>query len=230
MPQRFATSATIATSATSPTIATGVFCAALLCSLAGCKKALPDRMEIAEHRAVFATEAEVPATSDAMQRLGTGMQTLFRWTTPAGWQLKPSTEMRQLNFSFGPNQEGECYLSVTKGGEGATAAEINRWRKQMALPPLDNAALDSLPIVSLLQTPCPLLSLEGNYTPAGGMMMMDPEHAPKPLPDYALRGVPMEIPQQEAVITLKMVGPKALVLAEDANFKTLVSSFAANRR
>jgi hypothetical protein len=190
--------------------------------LGGCKKALPDRLEITETRSTFGSEVPVPESSDPMQRLGFGAQTQFRWTTPAAWLLAPGTQMRQLNFSFGPNREGECYMSMTKGQEGSTIDEINRWRKQMGQPAIEATELDALPKLDLLKRACPMLKLEGPYTPAAGMGMGAPTSPPKP--DFGLLGVVLEVPAMQAVLTVKMVGPKALVLQEEANFKTFVTS------
>jgi hypothetical protein len=190
--------------------------------LGACKKALPDRLEITETRPTFSSEAPIPESSDAMQRLGFGAQTQFRWTTPPAWLLAPGTQMRQLNFSFGPNREGECYMSMTKGREGSTVDEINRWRKQMGQTPVEAADIDALQKLDLLKRPCPLLKLEGPYTPAAGMAMGVMPSEPKP--DFGLLGVVLEVPAMQAVLTIKMVGPKALVQQEEANFKSFVTS------
>lgn len=200
-----------------------------LCSLlilpllaSACKKSLPDRMEISESRPAFSTDGDIPESSDSMQRLGFGAQTQFTWQTPANWKLMPGTQMRQLNFSFGPDGAGECYMSMTNGQEGATLLEVNRWRKQMAQGALDDEGVNALPRMDLLKRSCPLVKLTGTYTPAGGMMMGAPPSEPKP--DYALLGVVLEVPAMQAVLTVKMVGPKAQVEAEEANFKTFVTS------
>jgi hypothetical protein len=193
--------------------------------LVSCNKARPDRMEIMEERAVFPSEGEIPESSNAMQRFGFGSQTQFRWVTPAGWKLMPGTQMRQLNFSFGPQGEGECYLSMTNGAVGATIAEINRWRKQMAQAPVETADLEVLPKLEFLKQPCPYLKLEGNYTPASGMMMAAAMPS-EPKADYGLLGVVLEVPAMQAVLTVKLVGPKALVEKEEANFKAFATSLA----
>ncbi len=202
-----------------------VLVASVALPLVGCNKSLPERMEITEERAVFPSEGEIPESSSAMQRFGFGSQTQFRWATPAGWKLMPATQMRQLNFSFGPQGAGECYLSMTNGAVGATVDEINRWRKQMAQPPVEAANLDVLPKLDFLKQPCPYLMLEGNYTPASGMMMAAAMPS-ESKPDYGLLGVVLEVPAMQAVLTVKLVGPKALVAAEEASFKSFVTSLA----
>lgn len=132
----------------------------------------------------------------------------------------PSTQFRELNFSFGSAGEGECYLSITRGGIGATLQEVNRWRKQMAAEPIDDAAVQSIPKLELFKQPCPHVKLEGTYTPAGGMGV--PTVAARP--NYGLAGLILEIPGREVVVTVKMVGPKEMVTKEEENFKAFVNS------
>ncbi len=196
--------------------------------LVGCEKPLPARLEITASRPTFSTEGEIPNEVSSLQRLGFNEEQRFQWDMPDTWKLRPATKMRQLNFSFGPNAEGECYFSITKAPEDSTHPaldEINRWRKQMGQPPVEEVT--SLPTLALLRQdlPSPYLKLTGTYTPASGMMMSNPSPS-EPRPGTGLLGVVLEVPQMNTVLTIKMVGPQDLVAAEEAHFKSFVTSLA----
>lgn len=61
------------------------------------------------------------------------------WTLPAGWSDAPAKPMRLAVFSVPP--DGECGLFVFPGG-GDKLANVNRWRGQVGLPPLDQPGLE----------------------------------------------------------------------------------------
>jgi hypothetical protein len=192
-------------------------------SLAACKPSLPEKMEISETRPTFSLDGPIPEPAATAQRLGFRSQASFRWTAPPGWKLMPSTEFRDLNFSFGPNGEGECYMAFTKGEEGATVTELNRWRKQMAQPPVEIDAIANLPRVTLFNRECPLVQLEGDYTPASSMAMMGAPPMPAK-PGQGMIGTILEVPQMQAVVTIKLIAPKEMAQQQLENFKAFVSS------
>jgi hypothetical protein len=61
------------------------------------------------------------------------------WTLPAGWSVAPTQQMRLANFSI--EGGGACGLFLFPGG-GDRLANVNRWRGQAGLPPIDAAALE----------------------------------------------------------------------------------------
>ena len=61
------------------------------------------------------------------------------WTLPADWSVAPTLQMRLANFSVAGG--GACGLFLFPGG-GDRLANVNRWRGQAGLAPLDAAALD----------------------------------------------------------------------------------------
>lgn len=61
------------------------------------------------------------------------------WTLPAGWAQIPTKQMRLASFSAGDG--AECGLFLFPGG-GDRLANVNRWRGQAGLQPLDEAALE----------------------------------------------------------------------------------------
>lgn len=65
------------------------------------------------------------------------------WTAPKEWEEQPATQMRQGSFAAtGPNG-GKVDISITgfPGDAGGDLANVNRWRGQISLPPVDDAAL-----------------------------------------------------------------------------------------
>ena len=90
---------------------------------------------------------------------------------------------------------------------------VNRWLKQFAANPVDQAALEKLPTVALAGSTGVCVTAEGDY--AGGM------GAP-PKPGFALAGVVASVGGQ--ILTVKMVGPKAEVEAAKPVLETFVKS------
>ena len=140
----------------------------------------------------------------------------FEWTTPAGWEEKAPSQMRNADFRITRDPETECYLSVLPGGAGGVGANVNRWRKQMGLEPLPPASLAALPQESLLEETAFLVDLEGTYV---GMGQGEPK------PGYRMLGLVAEQPGQ--TVFLKMTGPGATVVEERARFFELAKSFRA---
>ena len=66
------------------------------------------------------------------------------WTAPASWQSRPASAMRKATFIIpGASAAEQAELAVTAfpGDVGGNLANVNRWRGQIQLPPIDAAAL-----------------------------------------------------------------------------------------
>jgi hypothetical protein len=186
--------------------------------LASCSR--QDRVEVLQTRALFKGEAEPKLGLSTAQRYAANdAQSMLRWTTPEGWNFLPATEFRHINFDFGPNREGEAYLTLLPIQRGGGALEnINRWRKQMEQPPLDQAGLDALPAKPIFGRPAPFLDITGTFTGGSGPMMA----ASEPKPGYRMLGTIFEAPG--FLFTLKLTGPEALVTAHAARFDAFAGS------
>jgi len=68
----------------------------------------------------------------------------IHWTAPEGWTEVPPSSMRYASYSA-PAEEGKIDISiVTFPGEGGSDADnINRWRGQIGLAPVDPSAVTS---------------------------------------------------------------------------------------
>ena len=67
----------------------------------------------------------------------------IKWKTPEGWTEVPPSSMRYASFKAG--SDGKIDISVvTFPGEGGSDADnVNRWRRQIGLPPMSPAAVAS---------------------------------------------------------------------------------------
>ncbi len=88
------------------------------------------------------TKAPPTAAAPAMEKSG-GAQ--IQWKLPEGWKEIPASSMRYASFNAsGSNGEVADISIVTFPGQGGDdAANVNRWRQQIGLPPLDTAAVTS---------------------------------------------------------------------------------------
>ena len=65
------------------------------------------------------------------------------WTAPAGWKELAGNGMRVASFAV-PADAGKAEATVVAlpGDVGGELANVNRWRGQLALPPIAEADLD----------------------------------------------------------------------------------------
>jgi hypothetical protein len=160
-----------------------------------------------------------PESTSTAERMGlrpiapATSSTGFSWDAPETWQALPPQQFRPANFRAGAQGDVECYLSVLGGTGGGIAANVNRWRGQMGLEPLDEAAIEQLPSIAMLGSEALLVELEGAF---GGM---SGENAQE---DANLLGA-MLIDDGQAIF-VKMTGPAASVAAERDQFLAFCAS------
>lgn len=139
----------------------------------------------------FRAPAEAPPSDD------------FAYDVPAGWELLPSKPMRIVGFKVGGDPGTVCTLSTAGGG---TLANVNRWRDQLGLGPIDAAALAALPRDEMLGRPAILVELAGRYSGMGDADVKDAK----------LLGMVLELPATSVFV--KLVGDAKLVDAERERF------------
>lgn len=137
----------------------------------------------------------------------------FVWVTPEGWTQQTGRPMRDLSFSFGEEGEGECYLSRLPGAGGGLEANVNRWRKQMGQPDLEEEEIVALPTKSLF-------GLEGTYVDVSGTFTGMGAGAPKE--DYRMLGIILT--SEAGAVFVKLTGPSELVAEQEANFEAFCAS------
>jgi hypothetical protein len=139
----------------------------------------------------------------------------FRYELPKGWKEQAEREFRTPNLLVAGNAEAECYLSVLPGSGGGVAMNVNRWRGQMELEPLDEAAIAKLPREKLagLSVEAVRADFEGSYR---GMGMEAAR------PGFRFLGVIFEVPGH--LITVRISGPKDLLAKELPAFEGFLAS------
>lgn len=192
-------------------------------TLASCNKS-GGTQEITETRTLV-TPKEAPKVGEsAAERFGmtsTGMsmpasQPGFTWTTPEGWEELPSKQFRPVNLRPAGDPAAECYVSQLSGTGGGLTENINRWRNQMKLEPIDDAAVAELPKKPLLGGEATYIDLDGTYAGMG---------AEAGSPDFKMVG--LMLTTGGSAVFVKMTGPKALVEQELPKFEAFCASLEA---
>jgi hypothetical protein len=124
--------------------ASGLVAGALLLVLGAC-----GRDEVSHYRVPKSSEVPPAPAGQAMAGMAgsvppppdvatTGQ---LQWALPKGWTESRSGGMRYATLK--PTAPGKLDVSVTvfPGQAGGELANVNRWRNQIGLPPLDEAAL-----------------------------------------------------------------------------------------
>ena len=88
------------------------------------------------------TQSEPPQMAGAPPQTATAPQ--IKWKTPESWTEIPPSSMRYASFSA-PAEDGKIDISIVTfpGDGGSDADNINRWRGQMGLAPIDASAITS---------------------------------------------------------------------------------------
>jgi hypothetical protein len=171
-----------------------------------------------ENFEIFAASLEESASIDPHAGLGdphagvAGMSgaagpSRWAWQAPEGWTQAADRPMRVVTYTSGPNNENEIYVTQLAGVAGGVEANLNRWRQQMAQPPLSAEQIANLPKIDVLGQEVSMVSIDGTFTDdmRGGTY-----------PQYTMYGV--VIPGGDFALFVKMTGPQALMEAERENF------------
>lgn len=195
-----------------------VLIAATVGAAAGCSESGP--MEITGERPLAVEYQEILIVESSAERFraqgasdGAG-DISFDYDLPEGWAEVPRSSMRMLNFAFGENGEGECYLAILAGDSGGLEANVNRWRGQMGLEPAGADEIASLPTKKLFGRDAVFISLDGDFRGFG---------APEPQKDYRMLGLIMWNDELGGVFA-KMTGPRELVKAHAEKFDAFCGS------
>lgn len=131
------------------------------------------------------------------------------YSLPDGWRELPAKGMRVVNLEVGASQ---CYVIELAGEAGGLVMNLNRWRGEVGLPPIDQAGVARLEPLSVMGQAAPLLEITGTYEGMGGPTGQDSR----------VLGVPIIRPTTSLFV--KMVGPNAEVLAQRDSFLRFVAS------
>jgi hypothetical protein len=106
-------------------------------------QAAPGKAEATEaSRAISTNVRSIPGAGPDMAG-GEGKPT---WQVPAGWSEQPPSAMRIGSFAVTGENGAKADVSVIKlgGMAGGVLANVNRWRSQLGLPPVEESGLDKL--------------------------------------------------------------------------------------
>lgn len=206
-------------------------CALLACSLfmTSCDR-LQEREAITETRDISShapkPHADIPSSTrfydDAKEQpqQRPNFRELLTWTLPEGWKESATPDpmgMRLLDLRFGPNKEGECYISLIPGSAGGLEANVNRWRTQMGQPPYTAEEIARLPTKPFFNRNATFVAFDGDFKGFG---------AEAAKTGYRMLGLIHSADQ--ATIFVKLTGPKALVEQNTAAFDAFCLSIKPN--
>jgi hypothetical protein len=125
------------------------------------------------------------------------------WTAPATWQARPGSAVRKGSYTIGDESGPTADLAITAfpGDVGGDLANVNRWRGQVALPPITAAELPA----SL--TPLAVAGLEMKLADLAGGTAEAP-----------IRMLGAIVPHGSATWFFKLTGPADLVAREKPAF------------
>ncbi|HTB83263.1 MAG TPA: hypothetical protein VK742_06380 [Candidatus Sulfotelmatobacter sp.] len=137
-------------------------------------------------------------------------QPQLKYTLPDGWKEKPLTQMRVASFTASENGKDADISVVPLGGmSGGDLANVNRWRGQVALPPIDeDASTKSAESVAIADKTGSLYDIAGTETGSGDQVR---------ILGAILHG-------DDAVWYFKMTGDAALVEKQKPNFIAFLKS------
>lgn len=94
-----------------------------------------------------------------------------QWEVPAGWKPAPPTTMRLASFVIegADGQQGDLSVVVLGSRGGGVLANVNRWRGQVGLEPLDDAGLarEGMQVASAAGDSALVVDLTGQGTSQG---------------------------------------------------------------
>lgn len=141
------------------------------------------------------------------------------WVVPDGWVEQPASGMRVASYkvSAADGRSADVSVVAMQGESGGELANVNRWRNQVGLDPIDEAALAT------------------SRTPAtvGGRQVLYYEMAgEKPVLEgrYRARTLAAILPAGEMTVFFKMTGEEALVAAERPKFLAWLRSVETGDR
>ena len=137
----------------------------------------------------------------------------LKWDTPEGWTEAAATSMRDINFTVGPDGEGECYVSRLPNSGGGMVDNVNRWRRQMGQEPMSEEEVNALPTRVVFNRPATYVAVDGSFTGMGGKPTIE---------DARLLGVILNV--GSSALFVKMTGPRDLVKDNEDEFDAFCAS------
>ena len=122
--------------------------ALVLLGLTACEKQVAKSYTIPKEKVLVSS---APQAKESKMQVLPGMQSFaesaegITYKTPSTWTEFPPTSIRKANFKIDTTSgTAEVSITVFPGDVGGTLANINRWRQQIQLAPIDEAALKTV--------------------------------------------------------------------------------------
>ena len=117
----------------------------LLALAAGCERTGEENRSTPAQAQQVQTPA--PAAADAQQApdAAPAQASDWPWTVPQAWAFDPEPRQMRLATYMAPDPAGPVEVAVSRfpGRVGGELSNMNRWRGQMGLDPLDEAGLEA---------------------------------------------------------------------------------------
>jgi hypothetical protein len=152
--------------------------------------------------------AAAPSATAPSAPAGSGGAGGLQFEKPENWQEGRTSSFRLASFQI--EQDGrtaEVTVIALGPASGSVLDNVNRWREQINLPPIDQARLTAL-----------IENLEVDGTPSQYVRLIDTESGGR----QAILAV--IVPRPDQTVYIKMMGPSDLVQAEQGAFEQFVGS------
>ncbi len=197
----------------------GMLCVGL--AVAGCEQDEVKVYEVAKERAVQVADAGRPAVGPsagaARQDEPVAGEAKVPWTIPGGWTEKPTAGgMRLASYGVSAPDGRAVDISVVALGEqaGTELDNVNRWRRELELPPIEEAQLGSVRTpVKVGRAPAFL------YDQTSSAAVIDGKHKKRTLAAI--------LPAGGMTVFFKAMGEAALVEQEKARYIEWLASVKA---
>ncbi len=173
------------------------------------KEALPAAQPAAASTAPTAPAAATGTGGSSMANtpVATASGNALVWTAPSTWSAKPAGSMRKgLSAVKGDGGEADMAITAFPGDVGGDLANLNRWRGQIGLPPVDQKEFDRTTV----------------HIDRNGLHMNVVDIAGTGA--NAQRIIGAMVPHQGATWFFKLSGPDALVAREKVAFLALLDT------
>ena len=142
----------------------------------------------------------------------------FHYRAPGGWSAVAPTPVRNPNFIIGGDPEAQVFVTLLGSDGGGVELNLNRWRAEMGLAPLDPEGFAELERIPLMGAEAPLLDISGSFS-TGAMMG---GAAGRPRPGWRLIGTGAVLDGR--AVFVKMTGPAGALEGQLEPFRDFCAS------
>ncbi len=103
-----------------------------------------DRVESVRVEKAPASETAAPPPQAMAPPPQEAAGAILAWDLPKGWTSEPAGGMRYATLKPSGNGKAEVSVVTLAGPAGGELANVNRWRSQLGMPPIEEAALVSM--------------------------------------------------------------------------------------